>query len=85
MEPKLYINFGFWQAINSKREDGYYNRQIEHCIRQLGGKKSLYSDVYYDPDEFWSLYNKPAYDALKEKYDANGIFSNLYEKCVERR
>lgn len=85
MDPKkLYINFGFWDVVSSKEhhEPGYFNRLIEKKVRELNGKKSLYSDSFYTEEEFWSLYDKTRYDALKKKYDAAKRFKNLYEKCV---
>jgi FAD/FMN-containing dehydrogenase len=88
VDPKiLYVNFGFWDVVQDavKREPGHYNRKIERKVAELGGVKSLYSDSYYPEDEFWRLYNKPAYDALKARYDPKGRFRNLYEKCVLRR
>jgi FAD/FMN-containing dehydrogenase len=83
----LYVNFGFWDVVK-KREPfprGSHNRKIERMVAQLGGIKSLYSEAYYEPDEFWRIYNRDAYDALKKKYDPAGRFKNLYEKCVLRR
>ncbi len=85
MDPlTLYINFGFWDVMPTTFEEGHYNRLIELKVSQLNGKKSLYSTSYYPEDEFWRLYNKPVYDALKKKYDPKGIQKNLYEKCVKR-
>jgi FAD/FMN-containing dehydrogenase len=83
----LYVNFGFWDVVEDpvKREPGHYNRKIERKVAELGGVKSLYSDSYYPEDEFWRLYDKPAYDALKARYDPKARFKNLYEKCVLRR
>jgi len=69
---KLYINFGCWDTIKSDQEEGYYNRMIEKKVRELDGKKSLYSTSYYSQEEFWELYNKGTYDVLKAKYDATG-------------
>ena len=87
MTPEtLYVNFGFWDVVK-KREPfprGSHNRRIERMVAQLGGIKSLYSEAYYEPDEFWRIYNCDAYDALKEKYDPAGRFKDLYEKCVLR-
>lgn len=80
----LYINFGFWDVVPTTHADGYYNRLIEQKVAQLQGKKSLYSTSYYSEEDFWKLYNKPAYDALKQKYDPEHTFKNLYEKCVKR-
>jgi len=88
VDPKiLYVNFGFWDVVQDpvKRQPGWYNRKIERKVAEMGGVKSLYSDCYYPEDEFWRLYNRPAYDALKARYDPQRRFRNLYEKCVLRR
>ncbi|MDP3899809.1 MAG: FAD-binding oxidoreductase [bacterium] len=81
----LYVNFGFWDSIPTDKEDGYYNRLIEKKVQELRGRKSLYSDSYYDEEIFWQIYNKPVYDKLKQKYDPQGRLLNLYEKCVKRK
>jgi FAD/FMN-containing dehydrogenase len=83
----LSINFGFWDTVRSRaaRPRGAVNRRIERKVTELGGIKSLYSDSYFDEDEFWSIYNRPAYAALKERYDPAGTLGDLYGKCVLRR
>ena len=83
----LYVNFGFWDVIKNRERhhpQGYYNRKIEHKVQELGGIKSLYSDAYFAEDEFWLIYNKPAFDQLKARYDPGGVFKNLYQKTVQR-
>jgi len=85
LEPgRLYVNFGFWDVIRGREAlpEGHYNRLVEHKVMALGGMKSLYSDSYFTLEEFWRLYNKPAYDALRRKYDPAGRFRDLYAKCV---
>ena len=62
--------------------DGYHNRLIEDTVSALGGHKSLYSTVHYSPEEFWRLYNGPAYDEVKRTYDPGGRLPDLYRKCV---
>lgn len=87
MEPRrLYVNFGFWDVISGREKlpEGFYNRQVERKVIELGGMKSLYSDSYFTREEFAALYNKPAYDALKRKYDPEGRLKDLYRKCVLR-
>ncbi len=83
----MYINFGFWDSVKAKakRPEGYLNRKIEKMTEKLNGKKSLYSDSYYDEHEFWSQYNEQCYWDLKRRYDPNNRFLNLYEKCVLRK
>lgn len=78
----LYVNFGFWGTVPTNEPSGYYNRLIEKKVRELDGKKSLYSTSYFSQDEFWELYNRPEYNRLKERYDPVGRLPDLYEKCV---
>ena len=60
------------------------NRLIERKVAELGGLKSLYSDSYYTKDEFWRVFDHPAYSALKARYDPAGALPDLYTKCVLR-
>lgn len=84
---KTYVNFGFWDVVRERvaRPAGYINRKIEHKVTELGGVKSLYSDSYYSRDEFWSIFDRDAYAALKASYDPGGALGDLYDKCVLRR
>lgn len=82
---KLYVNFGFWDSVPTEKAEGYYNRLVEANVSALHGKKGLYSDSYYTKEEFWNMYDKNTYDALKKKYDPQKKLKDLYEKCVERR
>jgi len=83
----LYVNFGFWDVVNDRvrRPPGYRNRLIEARARELGGLKSLYSDSYYTEDEFWRIFDRGAYRALKARYDPREALPDLYAKCVLRR
>jgi FAD/FMN-containing dehydrogenase len=83
----LSINFGFWDRVRSRelRARGAINRAIEHRVGELGGIKSLYSDSYFTRDEFWAIYDRRAYDAIKARYDPAGALGDLYAKCVLRR
>ena len=83
----LSINFGFWDTVSSRepRPAGLVNRRIERKASEIGGIKSLYSDSYFTEDEFWSIYNRPAYAALKARYDPAGALGDLYAKCVLRQ
>ena len=85
MDPqKLYVNFGFWDVIRGRKKlpPGYHNRKIEGRVIALQGMKSLYSDSYFSPEQFWEIYNRPAYEALKKKYDPEDVLKDLYRKCV---
>ncbi len=81
-----YVNFGFWDRVRSctPRPPGELNRRIERKVAALGGIKSLYSDSYFTEDEFWQVYDRPAYQRLKATYDPAGNLPDLYAKCVLR-
>lgn len=79
----LLIDFGFWDRIATQHPEGHFNRLIEEKVSDLQGIKSLYSDVYYTQEQFWSLYNRPLYESLKRKYDPNNAFKPLFDKVSE--
>jgi FAD/FMN-containing dehydrogenase len=86
MSPRtLYINFGFWDAVTSDHEEGYFNKKVEAKVRELNGKKSLYSNSFYSREEFWRLYDERTYRGLKARYDPTGKLKDLYEKCVLKK
>ncbi len=88
MDPDtLYVNVGFWSsvALEPGEDPSTHNRIIETLVDDLGGRKSLYSTSFYEPEHFWRLYNGPTYDVLKKTYDPDGRLLDLYAKCVQRR
>ncbi len=86
MRPGWYVNFGFWDVLRTREphERGHFNRVIEAKVIELGGIKSLYSDSFFPEEEFRRLYGGEGYARLKRKYDPQGVFPDLYAKCVLR-
>lgn len=81
-ESEYLMNFGLWApSPYSHDRTGFINqnRRLEHKVDSLGGKKWLYAHAYYTEDEFWSVYDRKQYDALRAKYHA-GYLPDLYEK-----
>lgn len=58
---------------------------IERKTEELAGFKSLYSDSYYTEEEFWQIYSKNTFLALKAKYDPQKALKGLFEKCVHKK
>jgi FAD/FMN-containing dehydrogenase len=83
----LYVNVGFWSSVPLRPGMGVadHNRWVEDEVDRLGGRKSLYSTVFYTEDRFWELYNGPVYWDLKRRYDPSGRLLDLYAKCVRNR
>jgi FAD/FMN-containing dehydrogenase len=82
-----YVNFGFWDVLRRRERHppGHFNRRIEVMVAECGGIKSLYSDSYFAREDFDRIYGGAAYRALKARYDPQGVFPELYDKCVGRR
>jgi FAD/FMN-containing dehydrogenase len=69
-------------AIYGMRQPGdkNYHRLMEEKLRELGGIKTLIAHNYYPEDEFWSIFNKRNYDAVKAVVDPKNLFRDLYTK-----
>jgi FAD/FMN-containing dehydrogenase len=81
---ETYVNVGFWSTVPTEAgaAPGATNRRIEHEVSALGGHKSLYSESFYDREEFDRLYGGPAYAGLKRRWDPGGRFPGLHDKAV---
>jgi FAD/FMN-containing dehydrogenase len=74
------INVGVWgQGSRNREEFISTNRKLETTVRDFGGIKWLYAQTFYSEEEFWDIYDKPGYDALREKYHASGL-PTVYDK-----
>ncbi|KAJ8112571.1 hypothetical protein OPT61_g5101 [Boeremia exigua] len=79
-----YINVGVWGPYpSSEVEYVSANRELEKKTSELGGLKWLYSRVFYTEDEWWQLYDKEKYEALRVKFGATGLPS-IWEKVRDR-
>ena len=80
---ETYVNVGFWSSVPADpARPGATNRRIERKVTALGGHKSLYSESFYDEEEFDRLYGGAAYAVLKERWDPRGRLPRLYDKAV---
>ncbi|CAD7948413.1 unnamed protein product [Amoebophrya sp. A25] len=75
---KLYVNFGFWDALEDSvvtkggNASGKVNRALEAACDPNGAIKTLYSTCYYNEKEFYAKYDTQGeYQKMKAKYDPN--------------
>ena len=74
------LNFGVWGPGPKRHQEIVdQNRKLERKVQELGGKKVLYAHTYYTEEEFWSIYNRKTYDALRERYHATHL-PTVYDK-----
>lgn len=76
------IDIGVWCEVKSYEKFLDLNRSTETKVHQLGGVKTLYAHAYYTKEEFWSIYDKDAYNKARKKYYATRTFPNIYDKVV---
>lgn len=81
LKTSLGIDVGVWGKVGGSSEEIIaLNRKIEKKLKELGGRKVLYAHQYYPKEEFWEIYDKDWYIHLREKYQADRIFPDVYEK-----
>ncbi|KAI9754508.1 MAG: hypothetical protein M4579_004678 [Chaenotheca gracillima] len=74
------LNIGLWgDGPKDAHKFEILNRDLERKLTDLGGMKWLYAHTYYTEEEFWSLFDRKWYDALRAKYDATALPS-VYDK-----
>ena len=78
--PEMLLNFGVWgPGPTGLDEFVNTNRNLEHKVQELNGQKWLYAHAYYTEEEFWSIYDRKEYNALRAKYNATYLPS-VYDK-----
>lgn len=78
-----YVDFGIWGPFEKDTDFVKVNRAIEHRLMQVNGRKWLWSQGYYEEKEFWHIYDLPRYEALRQRYKAEGRFISIYLKVTE--
>ena len=82
-----YVNAGFWGVVNVGPDapQSPRNRAIEQEVTELGGHKSLYSEAFYEREEFDHLYGGAHLARVKALHDPDDRLTALYDKVVQRR
>lgn len=78
MTDTLMVDIAIY-GMQQRGEINYY-RLMEEKLQELGGVKTLISYNYYPEDEFWTIFNRPNFEAVKAITDPENIFRTLYEK-----
>ncbi len=79
LPDELFLDLAIY-GMRQRGRDKNYHRMMEEKLRELGGIKTLIAHNYYGEDEFWQIFNKPNYDAVKAITDPDNLFRDLYTK-----
>jgi delta24-sterol reductase len=84
-KDEIVFNFGVWGPTDAApavfRKT---NRRLEEKLRELRGMKVPYAANFYTEDEFWTLYDRPKYEELREKWHAEAL-PNMYDKVCRKQ
>lgn len=77
-----FINFGVYGIPAEPNPIRKVIKKLEERVRFYEGRKVLYSDSYYSEEEFWQIYCRKKYEALRMKTHANGVWNKLTDKVL---
>lgn len=80
---ELMYDVGVYGMPKGEKDLLQINRDLEQWTLQAGGRKMLYSSVFYSPDEFWNIYPKQEYEQLRERYHAQNAWLSITEKLLQ--
>ncbi|MBI3901031.1 MAG: hypothetical protein HY324_02635, partial [Chlamydiia bacterium] len=55
---------------------------LEIKTHEYGGRKVLYSRSLYTEEDFWKIYPKTPYNALREETLSSGVWRSLTDKVL---
>jgi hypothetical protein len=78
VDDQLMVDIAIY-GMKQQGDTNYY-RLLETKLGELHGIKTLISYNYYSEEEFWRIFNRKNFEAVKAITDPDNIFRNLYEK-----
>ena len=77
----MLLDIGIWGQTDKYLQNRILmNRMYEEFSQKIGAKKMLYAHTYYTKYEFWHMYDRAWYDALRSTYHATNTFPDIWEK-----
>ena len=84
-KDKLYFDIGVFGSYKSNKAKSFdFNKRIEKKLLELDGNKCFYSDTFFDYDDFKKLINIDKFKEIKNKYDNEYKFGDLYTKVIDK-
>jgi FAD/FMN-containing dehydrogenase len=80
---ELFLDLAIYGMKQRGRDGRNYHRLMEEKLRDLGGIKTLIAHNYYPEPEFWTLWNRRNFEAVKAKTDPKNLLRDLYEKTCK--
>lgn len=80
----LMFNVGVYGLPNEGKpfDPVLINRALEMKATALGGRKMLYAQSFYSADEFWSLFDRSAFERARKRYGGGDVFPCISTKLL---
>jgi FAD/FMN-containing dehydrogenase len=79
LEDDMFLDLAIY-GMKQPDDGRNYHALMEAELARVNGLKTLISHNYYSEAEFWAIWNKPRYTALKQRVDPRNRFRDLYDK-----
>ncbi|MEY4512974.1 MAG: delta(24)-sterol reductase isoform, partial [Pseudomonadota bacterium] len=85
LSEEMFVDIGAWQVPRFvKRKEAWNGREavrrMEAWLRAHGAFQCLYAVTEQTRDEFWQMFDRTLYEAVREKYGAAGAFMDVFDK-----
>ena len=74
----LFVDLALYGMRQPRGRNVY--KELEEALLRLRGVKTLISHNFYEPEVFWSIWNRSNYTAVKTRTDPHHRFRDLYSK-----
>jgi FAD/FMN-containing dehydrogenase len=82
MNDELFLDLAIY-GMKQPKDGRNYHKLMEDKLLELGGMKTLIAHNYYSESDFWKIYNRKNYDAVKARTDPKNLFRRLYAKTCK--
>ena len=85
-DDELDLDFGIGFGVGKETDKSdldFYKKRIDQKMYEMKGSKGLYAETFLSREQFWKIYDRERkYGLLKDKYDPEDRFMDLYDKVV---
>jgi FAD/FMN-containing dehydrogenase len=82
LDDDLFLDLAIYGMKQRTGQNAY--KVIEDKLLEIGGLKTLISHNYFSEDDFWRIWNRDTYEAVKRRTDPHRVFRDLYEKTCRQ-
>jgi delta24-sterol reductase len=85
LEEEMFVDLGAWQVPRFVKRKEPWNghdavRKMEAWLREHKAYQCLYAVTEQTRSEFWQMFDRTLYDAVRLKYGAQGAFMDVFDK-----